>query len=99
MNKQLKKFLIKFDEDKAENYLGDIVASILMTIILTALVIAYAVNNFSYWHGLGSFIGLYIIFNIIMLFRFLDGLGDWTINQIGNDLHNYIEARKNSNDL
>jgi len=101
MNATLKKVIsnFKIKEDAVENYLDDIVIAIVFTVILTASVSAYIIASFSFIPELGKHIGLYILANLVLLIKFIYQLGGWTVEELGNELHNYIQARKDANDL
>jgi len=81
-----------------QNDLIDISTAGVMTLILTAFVLAYIFARNPTWNGLGEFSIYYILFNLVLLIRFIysRARNTWTTDEIGNELHNlkqYIEGR------
>ena len=81
-----------------QNDLIDISTAGVMTLLLTAFVLAYIFARIPNWQGLGEFAIYYIAFNFVLLIRFIysRARNTWTSDEIGNELHNlkqYIEGR------
>lgn len=85
---------INFDD--MQNDFADIVTAGVMTLILVALVLGYLFSRLPGWTGMGEFTGYYIAFNFVLLIRFIysRARNAWTIDELGNAIHNLDEYLK-----
>ena len=104
LNIALKKFNANFSSlaERADQCSDDLIVASIFTLALTTFTIIYLVIKFRYISQLGEYIGLYVAANVIQLCRYVNQSlfsSDWTLDQLGNMLSNYIRNRNDANDL